>query len=346
MWERAWFFAQLNCPALEGVYLSEPKDIEKLLCSPSPHRLDILEWICISVYPPLQQQFSSLKESESDVKIKEMAKLGYELMLSQANDLDLIAGNASARKQLHFLEQLLAAVSDESDLPLSDLEFFSTEEYFQEIVKKNEEFVKQVFYSPDLQAVLNPECHPWSSDIKPLLVGKNILPKRVLRSAASHERTLTDLLKQVEDAAARLEGLRAQCSFLQEDPAGTDSSYDSVTALQTFKLIASDFHQLLVAFEQVYENELKHCERPAPRLSPCGPLFQAVHQGLLLCVKELQSLAQVMETSKLVVERVKQRHGEKTVWSGSAKVTLPSKLEELQQRCKAIHTMLEDCQLS
>ncbi|KAF7240111.1 HAUS augmin-like complex subunit 7 [Varanus komodoensis] len=61
---------QLNCPALEGVYLSEPKDIEKLLCSPSPHRLDILEWICISVYPPLQQQFSSLKESESDVKIK------------------------------------------------------------------------------------------------------------------------------------------------------------------------------------------------------------------------------------------------------------------------------------
>uniref|UniRef100_A0A8D2LVZ8 HAUS augmin like complex subunit 7 n=1 Tax=Varanus komodoensis TaxID=61221 RepID=A0A8D2LVZ8_VARKO len=292
------FEPQLNCPALEGVYLSEPKDIEKLLCSPSPHRLDILEWILARALelklPPI---------------LTEMAKLGYELMLSQANDLDLIAVSAWEKavgggsfRVAHGISLISASFSS------------STEEYFQEIVKKNEEFVKQVFYSPDLQAVLNPECHPWSSDIKPLLVGKNILPKRVLRSAASHERTLTDLLKQVEDAAARLEGLRAQCSFLQEDPAGTDSSYDSVTALQTFKLIASDFHQLLVAFEQVYENELKHCERPAPRLSPCGPLFQAVHQGLLL--------AQVMETSKLVVERVKQRHGEKTVWSGSAKVTL------------------------
>ncbi|XP_062975452.1 HAUS augmin-like complex subunit 7 isoform X2 [Elgaria multicarinata webbii] len=335
---------ELGCPALEGVYLSEAKDMQKLLCTPSAHRLDILEWICIKVYPPLREQFSSLKESQSDLKIKGIAKLGYDLWLSRADDLDLIEGKACAQKQLSFLQQLVAAIPHEGHFTVSDSSS-STVEYFQEMAIKSEEFLKQVFCSPDLQAVLNPKCHPWSPDIKRLLVDKDTLQERTLPSATSHERTLLDSLKELEERSAALEDLRAQCPFLQGDPAGADASRDGAMALQTLQLLASDFSQLLVAFEQVYEDELQqYCDRPTPQLNPCGPLFQAVHRGLLLCVQELQSLAQVTETSEHVMEKVKAQHGEEVDWSGSVKATLPSKLEELQQKYKAIHAMLEDCQ--
>lgn len=61
---------------------------------------------------------------------------------------------------------------------------------------------------------------------------------------------------------------------------------DSATTLQTLKLVVSDFSQLVMTFGQVYETELqKYCERLAPRLSPCGPLFQAVHNDLALCLQ-------------------------------------------------------------
>uniref|UniRef100_A0A6J0TNP8 HAUS augmin-like complex subunit 7 n=1 Tax=Pogona vitticeps TaxID=103695 RepID=A0A6J0TNP8_9SAUR len=341
---------ELGCPALESVYLSDAKEIQKLLCTPSLHRLDILEWIFVSVYPPIQEQFASLKESQSDLKIKAMVKLGYDLMLCQAEDLDLIMGKAPAQKQLRFLEELLAVIPPQGNFTMSgsisDSSIFSSkEESFQEIARKNEEFVKQVFSSPDLQAVLNPECHPWSSDIKPLLVGEEVPQKRVPPSVTSHESTLLDRLKELEDRMAALQDLKAQCSFLPGSSAGEDASQDSHTALQALKLIASDYNQLLLAFEQVYENELqKHCERPPPRLSPCGPLFQAVHHNLLLCIQELQGLAQVTETAECIMETVKRRHEEKVVWSGNAKSSLPSKLEELQQKYKAIHAILEDCQ--
>ncbi|XP_061470229.1 HAUS augmin-like complex subunit 7 isoform X3 [Rhineura floridana] len=304
--------SELGCPALDGVYLSEGKDIQKLLCTPSPHRLDIVEWICISVYPALREQFSSLKESQSDLKIEGMAKLGYDLMLCQADDLDLIKGKVCAQKQLHFLEQLLVVIPPQGNFTVSNSisdssTFSSTEESFQEIAKKNEEFVKQVFSSSNLQAVLNPESHPWSSDIKALLLNEEVQQKRSLLSVTSHEETLLEALKELEEMVAALQELRTE----------------------------------------VYESELqKHCEHPAPVLSCCDPLFQAVHLSLLLCVQELQGLTQVTKTSECIVKTVKRQHGEKGVWSGSTRATLPSKLKELQQKYEAIHAALKDCQQS
>ncbi|KAJ6654549.1 hypothetical protein lerEdw1_006856 [Lerista edwardsae] len=326
----------LGCSALESVYLSEAKEIETLLCTPSPHRLDILEWICVrpvpfhplGVYPPFQEQFSSLKESQSDLKIKEITNLGCDLMLCRANDLDLIKGKACAEKQLSFMEQLLAAIPPQGNITLSDSitdssSFSSTEESFQELARKNEEFVKQIFCSRNLQAVLNPECHPWSSDIKPLLLSEGAIQKRAHLSTTSHEKMLQELLKKLEEMTATLQDLREEYSFLRGDPAGADSLPDSTTVLQTLKLVVSDFSQLLMTFEQVYENELqKYCGRPAPKLNCCGLLFQTVHHSLVLCLQELQGLAQVTETSECIMKMVKWRHGEKVAWSGSTQETL------------------------
>uniref|UniRef100_A0A803TNP5 HAUS augmin like complex subunit 7 n=1 Tax=Anolis carolinensis TaxID=28377 RepID=A0A803TNP5_ANOCA len=248
-----------------------------------------------------------------------MAKLGYELTLCHANDLDLIQGKASAQKQLRFLEQLVAVIPAVSDSSTCS----SPEESLLEMVCKNGEFMKQVFCSPDLQAVLNPQCHPWSSDIKHLLADEEVLHKRPLLSEMSHEKTIKNELKKLEDTVAALKDLKAQCPFLQEDLGMADASLDSATTLQTLKLIASDFSQLLLAFEQVYESELqKNSEQRVLKLSPCGPLFQDVHESLTLCVQELQSLAQVTETSSYVMETEKQTHGEKVFWSGSVKSSL------------------------
>ncbi|KAL7988237.1 hypothetical protein Chor_007156 [Crotalus horridus] len=279
-----------------------------------------------------------------------MAKLGSDLMLCRANDLDLIEGKACVKKQLHFLQQLVAVIPAQTNLMLSDSKSdsssysrakllllakafsCSTEESCQEIARKNEEFIKQVFSSPDLQTMLNPECHPWSSDIKHLLLDEEGQQKRVLLSMTSHEQTLLEASEALEKTAAALENLRAQGST-----AGADPFNNSATALQSLKLIVSDYSQLLTAFEQVYENELqKHCERPAPKLSPCGPLFQAVHHKLLLCMQELQGLAQVTETSECIMETVQCRHEQKLFWNGSTIATLASKLEELQKKYKAI----------
>ncbi|XP_077777202.1 HAUS augmin-like complex subunit 7 isoform X4 [Podarcis muralis] len=251
---------ELGCPALDGVYLSEAKDMQKLLCAPSPHRLDILEWICGSVSPAHRKQLSSLGESQSDLKIKAMANLGYHLMLCRANDLDLIEGKVSAQEQLHFLEQLVAVIPAQA---------LSAVESFQEIGRKNEAFIKQVFTSPYLQSVLNPECHPWPSDIKGLLLREDALQERSLLSVTSHEETLLEASKELEEVVAALQDLRKE---------------------------------------------------------------------------ELQALLQVKETSECIVNTVKQKEQGKRFWSGSAKATLSSKLEELQQKYKAIHAALKKCQ--
>ncbi|CAM5131726.1 unnamed protein product [Natator depressus] len=323
---------ELHCPLLDGVFLPEPEAAVRLLCDPSAQRLELLAWLCARANPPLREQFAALKDSQTEEKTQEMAKLGSDLLLCQSDDLDLIKGEASAERQLRFMEQLLDVIRYLDAITgtcSGDSTTSSAEESLRGAARKNEEFLREVFSSPSLPALLAPALPPCTADIKPLLLEEPAPRVRTRLSVRSSGKTLAELSGTLEEANAALERLRAESSSLR----GGAEPLSPGTALQTLALAACDSRQLMAAFGQVYETELReHCGRgPAPRLSPCGPLAQHLQHGLTLCTQELQALAQLGETSEQVVRTAEWRCGE----GSSPTATLPVKMEELRRRCQA-----------
>ncbi|KAM4662324.1 HAUS augmin-like complex subunit 7 [Discoglossus pictus] len=316
---------KMSCSALEGVFLTEPQSMHELLCTPSGHRLDILEWICSRVYPPLHDQFSSLKESQTDVKVKEMVKLGFDLMLCNSDDLNLIKGHASPNNQLVFMGQLLDIIQTPGSVTsnvLAESPASGFDKTFATRVRENEELLKELFSSPHFQATLHPECSPWPADLKSLLLNED----PVHRKSPPTANIINDQLEELQKVSNTLEALKEECVFLGSSVPGSD------TLLQTLKLALTDFHQLIVTFTQVYENEFQeHCSHTAPQMSPTGPLFQAVNVSLGVCIKELEAIAQFTKTSENIVEVVNKRENSKLPWGANKTATLYEKIQELKQ---------------
>ncbi|XP_075691459.1 three prime repair exonuclease 2 isoform X2 [Rhinoderma darwinii] len=328
---------KLSCPSLEGVYVTEPQNIYELLCTPSVHRLDILEWICTSAYPPLQEQFSSLKESQAELKVKEMAKLGFDLMLCNPEDLDLIKGNVSPSRQLSFMGHLLDVIQT-CDQVSSNSEPQSvtkgSDNNFGIYARENDELLKELFSSPHFQATLAPECNPWPADLKPLLVPEG-LQKRTL--PCSKDNAISDHIQELQIISLSLEDLKQECPFLCRSVPGEE------TIIQKLSVVLTDFHQLITSFTQVYENELQeHCGHAAPQISHSGPLFQSVHQLLTTCSKELEAIAQFTETSSAIEGVVKKRQQAKECWGGGSMATLYEKIKELKQNYELFHSSLQE----
>uniref|UniRef100_A0A8C6QID1 HAUS augmin-like complex, subunit 7 n=1 Tax=Nannospalax galili TaxID=1026970 RepID=A0A8C6QID1_NANGA len=203
----------LNCPFLDGLYITEPKTILELLCRPSKYRLDIVEWMCIRACPSFQDKFSSLKGASMDVKIQEMTKLGHELMLCMLDDQNLLMCFAQYK-------------------------------------------------------------------------------------------------------------------------AGSNAS----TIDQKLRLVISDFYQLVLAFLQVYDDELGECcQRPLPSVHPSGPIVQAVYQTLASCGQLLRAVMEVTDTSAEAMEAARRQQGELNYCgSNNSGMSLAARIDEVTQKYRIL----------
>ncbi|XP_033273519.1 HAUS augmin-like complex subunit 7 isoform X5 [Orcinus orca] len=275
----------LSCPFLQGLYITEPKTIQELLCSPSKYRLEILEWMYARVCPPWQDRLSSPKGASAEVRIQEMVKLGHELMLCGLDDHELLKGRACAQKQLRFMDQLLDVVRS---LTVGGSSCRSVKEHFEDTREKNEALLGEFFLSPHLQMLLSPECDAWPLGVQPLLDKQSNAWQRASPSIESEDDKVAELARQLQESASKLQSLRVE---------------------------------LIVAFLQVYDDELGDCcQRPGPNLRPCGPIIQAVYQTLTSCSQLLKAVVEVTDTSVKAVRMAKQQQGKQICWGSNNSV--------------------------
>ncbi|XP_028669411.1 HAUS augmin-like complex subunit 7 isoform X1 [Erpetoichthys calabaricus] len=320
---------RLGCPLVEGLFLKETESMLELLCTPSNHRLEILMWICKRTSPPLEKKLFLLKDSPVDTHIKEITNFGHEMMLCSPDDVDLIKGCASPKRQLAFMGQLVSILESER------FEDFS-------VSFGNEQLLKELFSNPHLPSLLSPVCNPWPAHITEIIKKKDSGSKqwrsltRKCKEFSLEE--VSSTLKKTTDALAKIQ---MECTHLTDDPNGITSSQFLPQAL---KLAICDLSQLMAAFSQVFASDFReYCNREPPEMSNSAVTFQFVYQQLDACTQDLQATAQVIEVSEVVCSAVDGHQQKKDFWENDQMTSLFSKIEELKKKYEEFLSVYQRC---
>ncbi|CAL8366830.1 unnamed protein product [Lota lota] len=303
-----------SCPLVVGLHLLEAQSMRQLLCTPSPHRTEILAWICNCINPnPKNVKMSVIQPKDPNVQTKEMAMLGRELMLCKADDFDLIQGHAKPLRQLQFLKELLTLVPGGEGFTESELD--------------GEALLNELYADENrahLTHMLRPTLNPWPAHIKYFSNDKN---SSFCQPSQEESANVAALLQSAERV---LKTLQSECEFLH----GECQSL-AVFSPCALRVAVSDLHQLTAAFSRVYETDFKdYCNREAPRLSAETFLFQRVHRLLLTCNTELKMLEEVAQASAAVTEKAGQLQKQPCYWSHGERLTLPDQLEKITRQYK------------
>ncbi|XP_023120940.2 HAUS augmin-like complex subunit 7 [Amphiprion ocellaris] len=309
-----------SCPLVEGLYLNDSDSMLQLLCAPSQLRTDILAWICTSINPSFaDSKAMSRRSSEPEGLNKEIAALGQELMLCKSGDLDLIRGNASAHRQLRFLEQLLTLVPS-CQKPAGNR-------------TDGEALLNEVFAAenlPNLTQALKPTFYPWPTHINTTLQRET---KSANKASREESADIDALLQLTQSALAKLQ---SECDFL------IDEDSPAVFSLNALRVAACDLQQLMSTFSHVYETDLRaYCNRDIPHFSKETDIFHRVHQLLLACNTELEMLKEVTSVSASVSEEVKRLQTQPQYWRHGEKRTLHEQIEEITKRIGEFLTELQ-----
>ncbi|XP_068780245.1 HAUS augmin-like complex subunit 7 isoform X2 [Struthio camelus] len=309
----------LSCPPAAEAAPTEPPEALRLLCTPSPRRLALLEWICCRVHPPLAACLAALQDAPEDARLRELVKLGAELMLCRADDLPLAEGTAPPQQQLEFITDLLDAApppGDESQDPPA-----SSPEALRRAVLSNERFLREVLGSPEGGAALAPPPPPALPTFGP----GSPRPRGPRRPG---ERAPGELGAALEETRRRLELLKAQRPELGGPPG------EAPPALLTLGVAARDLGALATAFGAT---ELRDPGGPPgrgapPTCRPCGPLAPRVHQGLRSLVQSLGAAAQLGDTAVGVTRLA----------GGAQRQALAARVAVLQRRYRDVGEVPQD----
>ncbi|XP_056278645.1 HAUS augmin-like complex subunit 7 isoform X2 [Pseudoliparis swirei] len=294
------------CPLVDGLYLQDADSQLQLLCARSQHRTDILAWICSSIDPHFAtSKATGGRSSGPDVLTREMAVLGQELMLCRADDLDLIRGGASPRRQLGFLLQLLASVPGGQTSAGKILD--------QQKILDQEKILNELFAEKNLallSQMLGPSLEPWPADVQ--------APRQGRKSSLKPRREEAAGAGALQLAGAELQQLQSQCVFLSSEALGP-----ALFSPGALRVAACDLQLLMAAFSRVVETDLRAlCGREPPSCSAEAHVFQRTRRLLLACITELEVLRGVSGASKSTNEEETQLQTQK----------LPDRLEELVRR--------------
>ncbi|XP_067825045.1 HAUS augmin-like complex subunit 7 isoform X2 [Heptranchias perlo] len=323
----------LKCPLLEGISVNDSDAVIQLLCTPGVDRLQILEWLCISCYPPLKRKFEELRfhsrqDYGADLVIKQMTWLGHSLGVCNAEDFDLFQGQASPYRQLVLMDQMLGGIQQFKQITATastDLECSDSVHLW------NSQLLNEVLNDPHLRSPANLECN-LSLDAHRLLKRAEAnfesrgRKKCSPPSIDSMEKLLMKLSEELKETNGHLEEMKKTVAFQ-----GSMESNDTI--MQTLKLTLSDFHQLMTVFSIAFEHEFGvHCNKAAPQICNFGPLCKSVHKLLKSCIDELAGLAEISDTCRKLEMIVNGLQQDVITWDGGEVATLPIRVKEMKKK--------------